>query len=304
MKKYVSSSVRLRHRYLGLNRDYHDTRDIKYQRSNKELLKKVDLTPSLNDIYDQEDLNASSAFNVISLIEYNRELNGLKDTRLSPLFLYYCARRLERTVKFDSGCSLRSCFKAAIRFGCIGEDFVPYITNQYNAKIQPHIWRRAHKDLEFSYTRLNHYTDDPLDCLSNGHPFIFGITVHSSFKPDESGIIPLPSHKRDHILGYQAMQCVGYTDTDLHKGYFIVKNTWGRSWGNKGFCLMPANMLMHNPDAFDFWTIRPLDENGEAIDGRQHIVENVNQSIDEDEYDEDEYEEIEYGDDDNDGEEF
>jgi C1A family cysteine protease len=37
------------------------------------------------------------------------------------------------------------------------------------------------------------------------------------------------------------MLCVGYSDPDR---VFIVRNSWGSDWGDKGYCYIPYDYLM------------------------------------------------------------
>ncbi len=44
--------------------------------------------------------------------------------------------------------------------------------------------------------------------------------------------------------GRHAMLIVGYTGN-----FFIVKNSWGENWGDKGYCYIPKNVLAESdPD--------------------------------------------------------
>jgi C1A family cysteine protease len=50
--------------------------------------------------------------------------------------------------------------------------------------------------------------------------------------------------------------CVGYDDA---KQVYIIRNSWGAGWGDKGYFYM-SYAYMHNPDlASDFWTIRKVE---------------------------------------------
>jgi hypothetical protein len=54
------------------------------------------------------------------------------------------------------------------------------------------------------------------------------------------------------------MLCVGYSDADK---VFIVRNSWGESWGDRGYCYIPYD-YMTNPDLNgDLWSIRRVSDN-------------------------------------------
>jgi len=72
--------------------------------------------------------------------------------------------------------------------------------------------------------------------LSKGFPVIFGMMVPRSFySTPSSGVFSMP--KPDEIrLGGHALLAVGY---DEEKQHFIVRNSWGEEFGDKGYCYIP-----------------------------------------------------------------
>lgn len=88
-------------------------------------------------------------------------------------------------------------------------------------------------------------------------PVLFGITVDSGiYNPGKRGMLPEPN---DDTYGGHAMEIVGYDDeieTTKGRGAFLIKNSWGTSYGNKGYCWMPYSHFSHY-DGWDAW--RTLD---------------------------------------------
>ena len=67
-----------------------------------------------------------------------------------------------------------------------------------------------------------------------------------------SGIMPMPL-PTDSVEGGHAVMAVGYNDS---KQWYIIRNSWGAGWGDKGYFYMPY-AYMHNTNlCSDFWTIR------------------------------------------------
>ena len=56
-------------------------------------------------------------------------------------------------------------------------------------------------------------------------------------------------------LGGHAVMAVGY---DNEKQVFIVRNSWGLGWGDKGYFYMPYEYIINNDLCDDFWTIRKV----------------------------------------------
>ncbi|CAE7569754.1 unnamed protein product [Symbiodinium pilosum] len=56
----------------------------------------------------------------------------------------------------------------------------------------------------------------------------------------------------DQQLGGHAVCAVGYDD---FKQCFIVRNSWGEGWGDKGYFYMPYEYMCHPALASDFWAI-------------------------------------------------
>ena len=99
---------------------------------------------------------------------------------------------------------------------------------------------------------------DMLVCLSGGYPFVSGIILYESFEnPDvaKSGNVPLPK-KNERVLGGHAILVVGY---DAGKQQFICRNSWGTTWGDKGYFYLPFAYLESAGLASDLWLIRTVE---------------------------------------------
>lgn len=91
-------------------------------------------------------------------------------------------------------------------------------------------------------------------CINEGFPFAFGFTVVSSFQtPDvaATGNMHVPQ-VYDSVLGGHAVLAVGY---DGSSKCFIVRNSWGEAWGDKGYFHMPYDYITNPGLADDFWAI-------------------------------------------------
>jgi C1A family cysteine protease len=68
------------------------------------------------------------------------------------------------------------------------------------------------------------------------------------------GIVSMPS-KTEECLGGHAVMCVGFNE---FKKVFIVRNSWGASWGAKGYFYLPYEYMLNKDWVSDFWTIRKV----------------------------------------------
>ena len=72
-------------------------------------------------------------------------------------------------------------------------------------------------------------------------------------------MMPYPNLATEQVLGGHAVSIVGYDDTmpvdGRSPGRFIVRNSWGTSWGDNGYFYMPYDVLKTPGMASDFWLI-------------------------------------------------
>ena len=79
--------------------------------------------------------------------------------------------------------------------------------------------------------------------------------IYSSFESivvTKTGNVPMPNTKKERFLGGHAVTCVGYDDA---KSVWIMKNSWGSNWGDKGYFYLPYLYLVDSSLSSDLWTI-------------------------------------------------
>jgi C1A family cysteine protease len=83
---------------------------------------------------------------------------------------------------------------------------------------------------------------------------VFGFLAHKNFHDvvRKTGRLEMPQ-PGERVLGQHAVMAVGCEDKE---GRFIVRNSWGRRFGLKGYCTMPYEYLLKEDLTNDFWTIR------------------------------------------------
>ncbi len=230
---------------------------------------KVDLTKWCSPIEDQGNLGSCTAQACTSLLEYferkafGNYING------SRLFLYKVTRNLINETG-DTGAEIRNTIGAITMFGIPPEKYYPYDITKYDEEPPAMCYALAANYKAIKYVRLDSTNIPKTTLLNNiktniasGLPSIFGFTVYSSIQQaDNTGKIPFPDSK-ENIEGGHAIDAVGYDD-DLvitnenngqsTKGAFIIRNSWGTSWGNKGYGYLPYDYVLQEI-AMDWWTL-------------------------------------------------
>lgn len=215
---------------------------------------KVDLRPGCSPVENQQDLGSCTANALAGTLEFLMKKDKVKFTDMSRLFIYYNERVIEHTVKTDSGAMIRDGIKTLAKQGACLEKHWPYDIAKFAVKPTKVCYTEALDYQILSYARLT-TLDEMRACLVEGFPFIFGFAVYEGFesqKVAKTGVVEMPG-PQEKMLGGHAVVAVGYDDGAKR---FIVRNSWGAAWGQKGYFTMPYAYLADRNLSDDFWTIR------------------------------------------------
>ena len=243
----------------GWRPDLPDQRDYVYTMSHITTLPtKIDLRPLCPPVYDQGQLGSCTGNAIAGSIEYEQiKKKILKPFVPSRLFIYYNERVIENAVNQDSGAMIRDGMKAVSTQGACNETTWPYIISKFKTKPNATAFKEGLKYEAKVYSRVTQDLNSLKQCLASGDPFVFGFTVYSSFESatvTKTGIVPMPA-SNESVLGGHAVLCVGYDDSIQR---FIVRNSWGPTWGMKGYFTMPYAYLTNNNLANDIWVIKDV----------------------------------------------
>lgn len=237
--------------------DLPDVRDRVYLAPRKMTLPKtVDLRTTCPKIYDQGDLGSCTANAIAAAIEFDQRREKLAAPFTpSRLFIYYNERAIEGTVATDSGAMIRDGIKSVAGQGVCAEPMWPYVEAKFADRPPAQCYTAGKVHPAVSYARLAQDVAQMKACLAAGYPFVFGFTVYESFESEEvahSGVAQMPS-AGETSLGGHAVMAAGYDDGSQR---FLVRNSWGASWGMGGYFTLPYAYLSSADLAADFWTIR------------------------------------------------
>ena len=264
---------------MGWLKDYPDIRDYTLKTreirrlikldpdSNDKLPEKVDLREWCSPIEDQGNLGSCTANAVCGLVEYleNRAFGKYIDA--SRLFLYKVTRRL-LGFKGDTGAYIRSTMGALALFGVPPEKYWPYDIEKFDVEPPAFCYAFAQNYQGLKYYRIDDGSPRRTvlkvikQHLAMGYPLAFGFTVYSSIrKAEKDGKIPFPS-PWDSVWGGHAVMAVGYDDSleipygknQKTVGAFLIRNSWGEEWGDKGYGYLPYDYVLYGL-AVDWWAL-------------------------------------------------
>lgn len=242
--------------------DVPDIRDHVYKvpETVSSLPSNVDLRNVCPSVLDQGELGSCTANAIANAHLFEQMKQGVKSLlQPSRLFIYYNERAIEGTVQSDSGAMIRDGIKSVGQLGVCSETKLPYNIAKFTKKPTKVCYTQALKHQAISYQRVNQTLNEMKGCLASGYPFVFGFTVYESFESQNvanDGIVPMPS-KDEKVLGGHAVLAVGYNDST---GRFLVMNSWGTNWGDKGYFTIPYEYLTNSNLADDFWTVRLVEK--------------------------------------------
>jgi C1A family cysteine protease len=246
-------------KHYGWVPDLPDARDHMYAAPSatmEALPAKADLRPHCPPVYDQGQLGSCTGNSIAGAVEFERMKQKLTPNFVpSRLFIYYNERVIEGTVSTDSGGQIRDGIKVVATEGAPPETDWPYDIAKFAEKPPPVAYTDALKDRAVQYQRLVQNLGQMKGCLASGYPFVFGFTVYESFESQtvaQTGVVPMPA-TGETVVGGHAVMAVGYDDSQQR---FIVRNSWGATWGMHGYFTIPYAYLQDSHLASDFWTIR------------------------------------------------
>lgn len=244
---------------FGWLRDLPDHRDHLYSAPMAALTAlpaSVDLRGKCPPVYDQGQLGSCTANGIGGALQFERMKQNLQPEFIpSRLFIYYNERVIEHTVNSDSGAMIRDGIKSVAKQGDCPETSWPYDISKFTDKPTPVCYKEALKYKAVQYSRLLQNLNQMKGCLADGYPFVLGFTVYTSFMSPmvaKTGVVPMPGSS-EQVLGGHCVLAVGYDDATQR---FLIRNSYGDTWGMHGYGTMPYAYLTDSSLSADFWTIR------------------------------------------------
>ncbi|CAF1448710.1 unnamed protein product [Adineta ricciae] len=240
-----------------LNRDF--SQYVAY--TAPQLPSKVDLRPWMTSIEDQSDTNSCTANAMAGIYEYlnYRTTGRLED--VSRLFIYYNSRIKDNEGDSnitDEGTSIATTIEVVEEQGVCLESMWPYNIKKVNTKPHSQCYAAAAPYGISEALELDINIDEMRSCLAQGFPFLVSLNLYNSFdKAGTNGVVTVPksSEVARSSHGRHALVVAGYSD---HSRAFIVRNSWGATWGDRGYCYIPYDYVGSDDLCNAAWTVKKL----------------------------------------------
>jgi len=226
---------------------------------------KIDLRTLFPPIVDQGRLGSCTANAAAGIIGYYLCANSAFEP-VSRLFTYKTTRNLMET-DGDTGAYIRTTMGSLALFGSPPEKYYDYDISRFDDEPPAFCYSFASGFQAISYFRLDCEKSGNAEILSSiketlarKYPCMFGFTVYESIGKSPGGKIPFPA-KGEKTIGGHAVCAAGYDDNmkigsgdSATTGAFIIRNSWGESWGEKGYGYLPYEYVLQGL-ALDWWCL-------------------------------------------------
>ena len=219
------------------------------------------LEHKITAIYDQQTIGSCTAN---ALCQAYKMISNPSTFEPSRLYLYWNERAIEdsdNTPITDSGADAVDGLTFMLNHGICPEDDWSYDTTKVNIAPPTSCDSQAKSHTIKGIESLDVSENDPQyvskllknikTTINNGYPIQIGIEVYLSFMSKDaelSGVIPIPDpltfedpkDSKDPYKGGHEILLIGY---DNSNSLFKFANSWGTSWGDKGFGYLPYSYV-------------------------------------------------------------
>lgn len=209
-------------------------------------INRVDHRHRLPAVKDQGRRETCLAFAVTAVHEHEKaRLTGqLRD--LSEEMLFWGCKRVDGDT--EDGTSFRSAQTALETSGQVEQHLWHYeplrvtLGPQYQpptaATVPGTALRAALEPLDASVEAIK-------QALAQGALVALGFQMYEGFDVPENHVIPLPTAE-EYALGGHVVALVGFDD-NMEAGCFILRNSWGEGWADRGYAYLPYAYLSLAP---------------------------------------------------------
>jgi hypothetical protein len=176
------------------------------------------------------------------------------DIAIARLFQYLCRLGDGTPISEDSGTFATTAAYHLKNVGYVPEHMYPYEIEKFDKLPPATVLRNASQFSYCDFAIVEQTLPSIKTCLFQNSPIIFGIMIYTSFMSNAvatTGMVPMPNLATETCMGGHCVCMIGWKTigSDL---YFVVKNSWGPNWGDKGCFYLPANYVLSSSLSSDF----------------------------------------------------
>ncbi len=202
--------------------------------------KSVNLKDYFTKVKNQGEIGACTVFAISSIYEYILKRYSNEEADLSESFVYYNVRHHDGKESEDTGSSFQDVIGSIGVQGICTEHLHPY-THGLSDTPSEAAYRDGEKRRITKALNVNINENDIKSAIQEGYPVAISLKIFDSFNT-ATGFVkrPTESEIESADFGYHAMVVVGYSDETK---FFVVRNSWGEEFGDKGYCYIPYSYL-------------------------------------------------------------
>jgi len=203
------------------------------------LPEEVDLRADWWQIGDQGSTGSCVGWAVAdSVLRWHFVRAGLLEPteQLSVRFIWMASKETDEFLSRPSsfleadGTSLKAALEVARKYGAVLDSELPFLAGSLSP-LDPNLFYALAAERKIaSYINLGRDTAAWRRWLATQGPILARVEVDTSWMTATSRAGKLVSHQPGPMYGGHAVAIVGYTSE-----HFIVRNSWGTGWGDRGF---------------------------------------------------------------------
>ena len=221
--------------------------------------RQMDLRIHCPPVEDQLTTSSCVGNAVVGALEFHQKKAGMPLTDLSRLFVYYNARALAGMQGQDSGTLIHHGMASLMAHGVCEAALWPFDLPRLTQQPPKPCYENAQKYEAIQYARTPR-GDPALKVLAQGLPVVFGMFAPMNYyqHANETGVMPKPDQvPNDQPPAGHAMLIVGY---DLDDRTWLVRNSWGVKFADKGYLRIPFETLEAWAPEEAFWTVGAIEQ--------------------------------------------
>lgn len=176
----------------------------------------------------------ATAYGVLRWHYVNKKLIS-KRQKPSARFIWMANKETDNITSYpttfleSTGTQTKLALRVAQKFGCVPDNLLP-MNGKLSTMSQATFYAQAAKFRITSYHNLGTNLDDWRKWLAFSGPILTRLGVDKTWDKASDNDGKLDKYYPNTVRGGHAVCLVGYT-----ADHFIVRNSWGRHWGDKGF---------------------------------------------------------------------